>query len=388
MVDKEIEKSLTDFLLDIDCLQELSKWSDKFNIFDVLKASRNEIRHSNMLAWLLDANENHGLGDNYTKHFFQNLIQNSDIEENIFKFMLMDFYSFSVYREWKNIDIMLLSEEEKVVVVIENKIGSHEHDNKRVRYEHIINSEYPDYKKIFIYLTPDGEEPSSDNWIVFTYERAVEILAKLSTSIDLLPDIRLLINNYIDVIRRDVVEDKELVDICNKIYNKHKKALDLIYEYRFDKGQYSEVIKNVLEEYASKRLITFDNSKRMNAYIRFYTPNMTQYLPDLSQSNGSWNDAHVYAYEFAVRKNSIRLGFVFALKNIPESTQGNIQKIIQIIKPGDSKEAKKWRIIKSWQYPVEDSEEGISDLRETIQKALKDALKWEDDLFKKLGNKK
>lgn len=59
----ENEKALQDFLLDIDCLDELIPWVAKFNIFDVLKISRTEIRHSNVLAWLLDANENHGLGD-------------------------------------------------------------------------------------------------------------------------------------------------------------------------------------------------------------------------------------------------------------------------------------------------------------------------------------
>lgn len=385
MVDKETEKALTNFLLDIDCLQELSKWSDKFNIFDVLKASRNEIRHSNMLAWLLDANENHGLGDNYLRHFFQNLIQETEIKDDIFKFMLMDFYSFSVYREWKNIDIMLLSEEEKVVIVIENKIGSHEHDNQLVRYEKIIQDEYPLYKKIFIYLTPDGDEPTSDNWIIFTYENAVKILSKICKSVDLLPDIKLLINNYIDTIRRDVVEDKELVEICNKIYNKHKKALDLIYEYRFDKGQFSETIKTILQEYADKGKVIFENIKGVNTYIRFYTPKMNKFLPDLLQNNGSWNDKHVYAYEFVVRKSGIKLGCVLALKNTPPTTKNNMQKIIQIVKPGDSKDTKKYRTIKSQIYHIDDNDEGFSDIGEIIRKAINDILKWEDEVLKKIA---
>lgn len=55
------EQALQDFLLDIDCLKELSPWSEKFNMFDVLKISRTEIRHSNMLAWIMDPNENMGM---------------------------------------------------------------------------------------------------------------------------------------------------------------------------------------------------------------------------------------------------------------------------------------------------------------------------------------
>ena len=56
-------KALKDFLLDISCLNALDNWKDEVNIFDVLKVTNAEIRHSNILAWLLDPNENHGIGD-------------------------------------------------------------------------------------------------------------------------------------------------------------------------------------------------------------------------------------------------------------------------------------------------------------------------------------
>ena len=48
----ENEQALKEFLLDISCLDQLAEWSDSFNLFDVLKITRVEIRHSNMLAWL------------------------------------------------------------------------------------------------------------------------------------------------------------------------------------------------------------------------------------------------------------------------------------------------------------------------------------------------
>lgn len=65
-VDMNVEKeSLLRFMQDADCLESLSKWTNELNIFDVLKISRAEIRHSNMLGWLMDPNENHGLGDSF-----------------------------------------------------------------------------------------------------------------------------------------------------------------------------------------------------------------------------------------------------------------------------------------------------------------------------------
>ena len=39
---------------------------------------------------------------------------------------------------------------------------------------------------------------------------------------ELQQDVSLMIRNYIEVVRRDIVEDQQLIDICNKIYNKHK----------------------------------------------------------------------------------------------------------------------------------------------------------------------
>ena len=43
---------LEDFICDKG-LKELEKRFDKFNIFDCLRLTRTEIRHSNFLAWLL-----------------------------------------------------------------------------------------------------------------------------------------------------------------------------------------------------------------------------------------------------------------------------------------------------------------------------------------------
>lgn len=187
-----------------------------------------------MLSWLLDANENHGLGDKYIKALFQ-LIVNNNPKHNVFDMLLLDYYSFTVYREWKNIDILLVSREEKIFVAIENKVGAHEHSDQLNRYREILEKEYESYKRVYLYLTPDGEEPSDTvNWEVLTYQELVDELEAISKNVELLPDAELMIRNYIDIIRRDIVEDQELIDICNKIYEKHRRALDLIFENKTD----------------------------------------------------------------------------------------------------------------------------------------------------------
>ena len=215
------EEALQNFLLDIGCLDELLPWTGKFNLFDVLKITRAEIRHSNMLGWLLNPNENHGLGDTFLRGILQRLVENdSDGRYDVFNVLLMDLYSFSVMREWKNIDILLTSSDEKTVIAIENKVGSHEHSNQLNRYREILEQEYPEYSRLCVFLTPDGETPSDvENWDILSYNDVVEVLEEVNARIKILPDVDLMIKNYIDIVRRDIVEDQQLIDICNKIYN-------------------------------------------------------------------------------------------------------------------------------------------------------------------------
>lgn len=202
------EEALQNFLLDIGCLDELLPWTGKFNLFDVLKISRAEIRHSNMLGWLLNPNENHGLGDTFLRGTLQRLVENDlDGRYDVFNVLLMDLYSFSVMREWKNIDIILTSADEKTVIAIENKVGSHEHSNQLNRYREILEQEYPGYSRLCVFLTPDGETPSDvENWDVLTYSDVVEVLEEVNARIKVSPDVDLMIKNYIDIVRRDIVE--------------------------------------------------------------------------------------------------------------------------------------------------------------------------------------
>ena len=173
-MNQEEQEALHNFLQDIECLDDLNAWTSKLNLFDVLKISRNEIRHSNFLAWLLNPNENHGLGDKYLKGLLSRILKNSNKKNDVLNILLSDFYSFNVYREWKNIDILILSDKEKLAVIIENKVTSNEHDNQLNRYKKTLEIEYPDYKKIFLYLTPDGLEPSDSDWDILTYTDVVE----------------------------------------------------------------------------------------------------------------------------------------------------------------------------------------------------------------------
>lgn len=53
------QERLEQFVIDNPELEQLEDLLAKFNIFDVLKLQRQEIRHSNFLAWLFDPSGSH-----------------------------------------------------------------------------------------------------------------------------------------------------------------------------------------------------------------------------------------------------------------------------------------------------------------------------------------
>ncbi len=58
--------------------QELKAYYGKTTLFNVLKIERNENRHSAFLAWLLDENGSHGLGEEPLKRFMRLLAKMDD----------------------------------------------------------------------------------------------------------------------------------------------------------------------------------------------------------------------------------------------------------------------------------------------------------------------
>ncbi|WP_165045961.1 PD-(D/E)XK nuclease family protein [Adlercreutzia sp. ZJ138] len=292
-------RALKEFLLDIDCLNPLDEWADHFNLFDVLGIARTEIRHSNVLGWLLNPNENHGLGDAVVRGFLTYIATAGYDSVDIFDALLLDCQDFTVWREWRSIDILVVSAKERYVMCIENKIGTSEHDDQLNRYRRIVESQYPQYRHAYIYLSPNGVAPSDpQHWCAMSYRVVLDIIEVAKTKNRLLPDVELLIDNYIETIRRDVVGDERLEQICEEIYSKHRRALDLIYEHRPDKASsLTAIIRAWAEQRDSAGQIILDRSKCNKTYTRFTTPGMTAALPNANEPNSAWSTRNHYFYE-------------------------------------------------------------------------------------------
>ena len=67
-----VEQQIVELLEDEDFLS-LDATFHRTNLFQAIGMETQEIRHSNFIAWLLDPNESHGLGDTLIKLFLTRL---------------------------------------------------------------------------------------------------------------------------------------------------------------------------------------------------------------------------------------------------------------------------------------------------------------------------
>jgi len=375
--------ALKAFLLDIGCLDRLSEWTNRFNIFDVLKISKTEIRHSNMLAWLLDANENHGLDDSVLTGFIQYFVTNGADDSEVFKILLMDTHGFEIRREWRNIDLLAISQEAKCLICLENKIDSSEHDNQLSRYEEIVNEAFPEFRKLFIYLTPDGGESSNpDRWCPMGYQDVIDIIENAKSGRKLIPESELLIDNYLETIRRSVVGDEKLASICSEIYTKHRRALDLIYENRMDKAsELAELLRQWAIEHTKAGDISVNLDRCIKTYTRFTTPGMSSILPDYPEDSerlGSWKTRNPYFFELQNhRGEDVSIQFVVGSSGLTDDMMATVDRIYQAFPPKIKKENWRYRTFFSTKRVKVGEELDRDKLFEQLDRLLKECKLFE-----------
>ncbi len=233
-------KALDAFLVDNAELEKLTARLSQFNLFQVLRAEKTEIRHSNVLGWLLDPKQNHGLDDKFVRRFISRLLLEKD-DVDIFlspaQIELMRFEDLEVYREWKNIDVFVKSDTNKFCLIIENKIKSRESLGQLLKYKGIVEKEYPGFQVIPILLTLEGDDPSEEGqgagFIALSHTHVLDLLITLTDQyFSRLPDdIRIFMEHYISTLRRLTMQDEELVNLCRSIYRKHRDAIELIVQF-------------------------------------------------------------------------------------------------------------------------------------------------------------
>jgi len=293
-------EDLERFLLNNPELDKLEGLLSQFNIFETLNIVNAEVRHSNVLAWLLNPLANHGLGNFVLKQFLKYFVsENKETLADTISFFDIELLSYAdteVRREWGNIDILILiaDEKKKLAVALENKLKSPEHSQQLQRYRAIVEKEFPEYIKLYIYLTPDNIIPSDENWAPFNYSTIADLTENLLTyKKDVMNEGTAdFITQYDTILRRYIVGNSEVEQICREIYKKHKDALDLIFQYKPDvELEISEYLQTIIRE--NESLIPDYSSK---SSIRFTTNKLERMIEKIGE--GWTKSKRIFLFEF------------------------------------------------------------------------------------------
>ncbi len=318
----KIEDALTDLVMNCPELVELEARLSKFNVFKILKADQYEIRHSNMLAWLLDPDGAHGLDFLFLRRWLMEVMfraRQFDTENELTVSPISingyEFSSVQVHRELHNIDVLLVmkieGQDEPWVVCIENKVKSRQSKNQLQGYRKAVEAIYPESKRHFLFLTKHYEEPADKKYLSVSYESVAEVLdrcmAERRDSIGVEP--ALLINHYRQLLRDDFMDENEPARLAQEIYKRHSKAIDFILENKRDP---IFEITNKIEEALQSRCdaLKIVMSKTGKGRIRFLP---MEWNTDANKLGQAWGDkGHFLVLELDLYMKKVELSMLAA----------------------------------------------------------------------------
>jgi PD-(D/E)XK nuclease superfamily len=219
-------------------LERIEELLDRFNVFEAIGFVGQEVMHSRFLAFLLDPRQNHGLGDHFLGGFLRkcsestdgdSLPQIADHDGGLGKTTVQT----EVYTGDGRIDILILNESEGWAVIVENKIWTTEHSDQLERYYRFVKRTYRGCQVRGIYVTPFGATPTHKRYLPLSYGAVSARSWIASWPSEALPQARTLgcPCSTTDMVRRHIVGDSEVARLCQEIYQKHKRAFNLIIEH-------------------------------------------------------------------------------------------------------------------------------------------------------------
>lgn len=303
-------EALAKFVVENEDLERLEALLAEFNLFEAIGAVRQELRHSDFLAFLLDPSGNHALGDLFLKELLKRaLLGAANPPLSPVDIDVADLSRAEVRREWKNIDLFILDSASGFDCTIENKVDSGEHSDQLGRYRRAVESEYPGHRHIFVFLTPDGRLPQDQAFIPFSYASIAEVVDKLreARGSTLGADVTTLMKHYTTMLRRHIVSDSEVPELCRKIYQRHKQALDLIFEHKPDlQWDLSHAVQQMIVTSREHGIHADYTSK---AYVRFYIEEWDR-IPVLTQGQGWTRSGRVLLFEVQVLGDRLQLTLI------------------------------------------------------------------------------
>ena len=224
---------------------------------------RNEEFQSNLLAWLLNPQGNHGAGDGFLKGFLRRTGAPAEL-------VSADWDEATVVREWAHevwgiegrLDILVLDETRGVLCAIENKISSTEHTDQLTRYRKALENWYGKLHRHHVFLSPNGVPPKQEEerkyWQAADYTTVFELVQQLvrGEAGAVREDVRPFLTQYATTLRRNVMPDTSATETARKIYLEHRALFDLISRSKPNYGaDLKQRLRDAIERHADLEIL-------------------------------------------------------------------------------------------------------------------------------------
>ena len=308
-----IQSAIEALLLDEDGIGQIETRFGGFNIFEAIRHTRAEERHSDFLAFLLDPKETHGLGAEFLVQFLVTAVKAISSESrplSLGDIVLKDFSGCLVLRERHNIDVLCIDETHRFLLAIENKVDSGEHSDQLVRYRQVLEKRYGDFRRVLVYLTPETDDPSDENWLPVGYRDVLSIIESLAgTHGESLGEaVGMTLHHYARMLRRNIVMDDNLVELAKAVYRKHKVALDFIFEQTPDDQLERSEFSRELVSKERKRIELVRGTK---STVNFFPVEWKQMLACNATPADLWTKSgHSLLFEIRNARTSIKMCLV------------------------------------------------------------------------------
>jgi PD-(D/E)XK nuclease superfamily len=226
-------------------LERVAAHINRFNPIRVMRMENMEIRHSAILAWLLDPLENHGLNDSFLRSFLAEALKGDEKNDapSALDVLQADLRDVEIRREKQNIDIFISSPINGWGFVIENKFHSKQGRDQLKRYidraEAQAKQNHGSFKNRGIFLTLNEEDPNpntEDSYVTLRYSDVCDILTRLieARGSAISKEIHQFLKHYVEIITEASGmndEANKMAQLAKKLYRSHKKVIDFVMEH-------------------------------------------------------------------------------------------------------------------------------------------------------------
>lgn len=323
-------------------IKTISHQMKVFCPFEAVGMVRQEIRHTNFLAYILDPNRPHGFGTLFLEAFVA-LITNEAISKT-------RMLRARVQRELMSIDLLIEippeGSERGLVIAVEVKIDAGERRDQLRDYERRVQGRWPHSAAFFGFLTTDGRQGTTGSEKIWRPISWTDLIGVLDRAIKLKEESVSAVGYemyrlYGSMMRRHgMVADGRntlLDDAVAELWSQHREVLEYLFENRPD--PISDLLRKIYDslrataELLSKAIgMAVQPAYSTRTYLRFSFPELESRYEDLRKGRAKWagDSASIILLEIWRLNDSITADLVIGpADGAPEFKRRLIQALIR-----------------------------------------------------------